>query len=262
MAERHAAHDQIAEAIRVGFSTSFPVMGYHVERRAFGSYQRHDAGFGAVTVAEVRPVDVPAFLADARRHYDGVTFGIYIDDPALDQTLGPALEAAGCVRGAAQVHLAHIGPAPGVHCPPGVALEEMTPATVAEWCVTKLKGFANSEEKPDAEHVPFEAALRWAEVAGAGRFLFARAGREAAAILGLYEAEDVTVFLLATRLPFRNRGIARWLLCQAIAEAHAQGRRAITISCDPDDTPIRLYRRLGFTDEVYWRQHYEPPART
>lgn len=259
MTERHTAHDEVARSIRAAYSNSYPSMGYHVERRPFGFYQRHDAGFGAVTVAGARPTDGPALLADARRYYGDMPFGIYIDDPALERTLGPALEAVGCQPGAVQVQLAHVGPAPEIRSVLGVVLEEMTDATVVEWCETKLQGFANSEAEPDPERVRLEAALRRAEMAGEGRFQLARAGSEAAAILGLYAAEDVTVFLLATRLPFRNRGVARWLLSHTIAEAYSRERRAVTISCDPDDTPIRLYRRLGFTDEVHWRRRYEPP---
>lgn len=256
---RHPEHDSIAEEIRRNFSRSYPSMGYHVERRPFGSYQRHTAGFGAVTLSPVEPAEIAAVLADARTYYADTPFGIYIDDPGRDATLGPALEAAGCTRGAVQVHLAHLGAVPEVEPIPGIVLEKMTAATVVEWTTTKLKGFANSDAEPEPERVAFETALRRAEMAGAGRFRLARAGGEAASIIGVYQAEDVTVFLLATRLPFRNRGIARWLLSQVIAEAHAEGRRAVTIGCDPDDTPIQLYRRLGFTDEVHWRRRYEPP---
>jgi GNAT superfamily N-acetyltransferase len=136
----------------------------------------------------------------------------------------------------------------------------MTEASLAEWSTTKLQGFANSEAAPDPQRLAREVALRRAEIAGEGRFLLARSGRAAASIIGLYEGEDRHVFLLATRIPFRNRGIARWLLTHVIAEAYAAGRRSVLINCDPDDTPIRLYRRLGFTDEVYWRRRYEPPT--
>jgi GNAT superfamily N-acetyltransferase len=101
--------------------------------------------------------------------------------------------------------------------------------------------------------------LRRAEPPARAASCSARAGREAASIIGLYDGEDRHIFLLATRVPFRNRGIARWLLSHVIAEAHADGCRSVLINCDPAGTPIQLYRRLGFTDEVYWRQHYEPP---
>jgi GNAT superfamily N-acetyltransferase len=258
----HPRHDAIAATVRAWYTTSAPSMGYHVERRRFGFYMRHPVGFGEVTVAEAGPEDVPALLADVRATYGDTSVGIYIDDRRVDADLGPVLAAAGCTRAAAETHLAHVGAAPEVRPVPGVLLEPMTEATVAEWSATKLKGFAGSEQPPGPEHLAAEVAVRRAEVAGEGRFFFARAGREPASIIGLYDGEDRHIFLLATRVPFRNRGIARWLLSHAIAAAHTDGCRSVLINCDPADTPIRLYRRLGFTDEVYWRQRYElpPPA--
>jgi ribosomal protein S18 acetylase RimI-like enzyme len=80
---------------------------------------------------------------------------------------------------------------------------------------------------------------------------------EPAGIIGWYEGEDRHIFLLATRVPFRKRGIGRYLLCAALRDAYARGARSVIISADPDDTPVQLYRRLGFTDEVYWRDRYE-----
>ena len=257
MNERHPEHDRIAATVRSWYTTSAPSMDYKVERRSFGFYMRHPAGFGEVTVADAGPEDLPALLADVRAYYGDTSVGIYVDDRQADATLGPALVAAGCKRGAAETHLAHVGRAPEVGPVPGVVLEPMTEATAAEWSATKLQGFANSEDPPGSEHLAHEVALRRAEMAGDGRFLFARAGHEAASIIGLYEGDDRHIFLLATRVPFRNRGIARWLLSHVIAEAYTEGRRSVLINCDPADTPIRLYRRLGFTDEVYWRQRYE-----
>jgi GNAT superfamily N-acetyltransferase len=235
-------------------------MGYQVERRPFAFAMRHPAGFGELTVTEAGRADVPALLADVRASLRDVSVGLYLDDRRADALLGPALVAAGCRRAAAETHLVHIGDAPVVQPVPGVVLEPMTPTTIVEWSTTKLQGFASSETAPDPERLAAEVAVRRAELAGAGRFLFARTGREPAAILGLYDGADRHIFLLATRVPCRGRGIARWLLCHVIAEACADSCRSVLINCDPVDTPIQLYRRLGFTDEVYWRQRYEPAA--
>jgi ribosomal protein S18 acetylase RimI-like enzyme len=51
-------------------------------------------------------------------------------------------------------------------------------------------------------------------------------------------------------------GVARHLLCRVIADSYDHGCRSVVINTDPDDTPIKWYRRLGFTDEVYWRRNY------
>jgi GNAT superfamily N-acetyltransferase len=262
MAEPHTEHERITEFIRSGYTGSFPEMGYHTERRRFGFYQRHDAGFGAVVIADARPEEVPALLADVRARYGDCPVGIYTEGEAADARLGPALEAAGCTPGAIQVHLAHVGTVPEVRPVPGVTIEDVDEAGVVEWTRVKLQGFANSEDEPSPEDMRFDVALRRAEMAGEGRFALARtADGEAVSIIGCYEADqDTIVFLLATRVPFRNRGIVRWLLSRAIAGAYARGHRSVTISCDPQDTPIQLYRRMGFTDEVHWRRQYELPG--
>lgn len=44
------------------------------------------------------------------------------------------------------------------------------------------------------------------------------------------------------------------------AQAQDEGRRPVMIGCDPDDTHIQLYRRLGSIDEVHRRRRYDPPA--
>ena len=205
---------------------------------------------------------MPALLADLRAFYGDGPATIMLDDRGMEATLGPALVAAGCVPRAAQTYLVHVGPVPEVRPVPGVTLEPVTEATIVEWSVAKLKGFANSEEEPDPERLRTEVLLREAELPEIGRFLLARVGREAASIMAWYEGEDRLIFLLATRVPFRNHGIARRLLTDLLADTYARGCRSILISCDPADTPIQLYRRLGFTDEVYWRRAYEvPPGR-
>ena len=262
MDDRHPQHDAIAATLRSWYTSAAPSMGVRVERRPFGAYMRSSQDDGEVTVRDAGPEDVPALVADVRAYYGAATVGIYLDDRRADAALGPALVAAGCTRAGAETHLVHVGATPAVRPLPGVVLEPMTEATIGEWATAKLQGFASSEEVPDPRRLAAEVAMRRAELAGEGRFYFARAGHEPAAILGYYDGADRHIFLLATRVPFRNQGIARWLLSRAIAEAYADGCRSILINCDPDDTPIRLYRRLGFTDEVYWRRRYEPPAPT
>jgi GNAT superfamily N-acetyltransferase len=63
------------------------------------------------------------------------------------------------------------------------------------------------------------------------------------------------VHSLGTRVPYRNRGIARYLLSWLISHALPTGR-TVVIDANEDRTPIQFYRRLGFTEEVYWRREY------
>lgn len=153
-------------------------------------------------------------------------------------------------------HLAHVGPRPEQVRRSDVTVEVVTPDTLLDYVMVKLKGFANSEDAPPAEDVEKELAVRRRELASIGRFLIARVGADAAAILGYYDGSDRLIFNLATRTPFRMRGIARDLLCEVVADSYEQGCRSVIINTDPNDTPIQWYRRLGFTDEVYWRRSY------
>ncbi len=260
MDRRHPHHDAVAATLQAWYTSSAPAMGVRVERRPFGVYMRYPPDNGEVTLRDVGPTDVSALLADVRTYYGDASVGVYLDDHQADATLGPALVQARCTKGTTETHLVHVGAAPAVRPMPGIVLEPMTEATLTEWAVTKLQGFASSEAAPDPQRLAAEVAMRRADMSGTGRFSFARAGGDPAAILGLFDGDDRHIFLLATRVPFRHRGIARWLLAHTIAAAYADGCRSVLINCDPADTPIRLYRRLGFTDEVYWRQRYELPS--
>ena len=125
-----------------------------------------------------------------------------------------------------------------------------------DYVAVKLRGFANSEGEPPTEHVKQELALRRRELAGRGRFFIARAGDEPAAILGYYEGNDRLIFNLATRTPFRMKGIARQLLSKVVVDSYDKGCRSVIINTNPNDTPIQWYRRLGFKDEVRWGRNY------
>lgn len=76
------------------------------------------------------------------------------------------------------------------------------------------------------------------------------------AILGHYTGQDQMVFTLATRLPFRRRGIARAMLARWSADGDQRGVRSHLINCDDGGPADALYHRLGFTDEVYWYRRY------
>ncbi len=146
---------------------------------------------------------------------------------------------------------------------PDITVDVVTADTVMDYAIVKLKGFANSEDEPTAEDLEEELAVRRRELASLGRFLVARVGDEPAAILGYYDGDDRLIFNLATRTPFRMKGIAMHLLCGVVADSYDRGCRSVIINTDPSDTPIRWYRRLGFTDEVYWRRSYRlEPSRS
>jgi len=235
-----------------------PELGYDAERRRFGDYRRdpQNPDAGLVIVGSVAPQEIPAFLADAGNYFDNRTVHIWLADKGFDAALGPALVAAGCAPDSANTHLAHVGPRPQRVPMSGVSIEHVATNTLMEYAQVKLKGFANSEGEPAVEDLEQELAVRERELANIGRFLIARIGDEPAAILGYYDGNDRLIFNLATRTPFRMRGIARHLLCEVVADSYDRGCSSVIINTDPSDTPIKWYRRLGFTDEVYWRRKY------
>ena len=262
---RHPENERLSEEVRSWYRTSTPELGYQVVRRRFGSYRRHaeDPDSALIIVDALSPDEVPEFLADASSYFGQRAVNIWIEDRKPDATLGPALIAAGAASDKSNIHLAHVGQRPERFQLSGITVENVTADTLMDYVQVKLKGFANSEDAPPVGDVEKELSVRQSELASMGRFLIARVNDEPAAILGYYDGSDRLIFNLATRTPFRMRGIARHLLCQVVADSYDQGCRSVVINTDPDDTPVQWYRRLGFTDELYWRRSYRfEPARS
>ena len=211
------------------------------------------------------PEEVPEFLADAGSYFDQRAVNIWIEDRKPDATLGPALITAGVSADKANIHLAHVGSRPERFQLPGTTVEQVTADTLMDYVVVKLKGFANSEDAPTVEEVEKELAVRQSELASMGRFFIARVGDEPAAILGYYDGSDRLIFnLCKPRTPFLDERYRKTSCCaQVVADSYDQGCRSVVINTDPDDTPVQWYRRLGFTDEVYWRRSYRfEPSRS
>lgn len=55
------------------------------------------------------------------------------------------------------------------------------------------------------------------------------------------EIEDV-----ATRVPYRGRGLARDVIAACVADARARGAGLVFLTADADDWPQHLYARMGF----------------
>jgi ribosomal protein S18 acetylase RimI-like enzyme len=233
-------------------------MSYEVAQHPWGIYQwnKRTPQYGQATLGNLAPHDVPACVADMRCFSGVAAVMVLVDDRAMAVTLDDALVAAGCVRGPNESFLAHVGAVPDVRPVERVIVQSVTANELLEYAVTKIKAFAGREASPWPSQVRAEVALRAAELEGAGHFLLARIDGEPVAVIGWYDDQDRHIFQLATRVPFRKQGIARHLLCHVLNHADTQNCRSVIINADPDDTPIQLYRRLGFTDEIYWRRRY------
>lgn len=254
----HPQHEHLVIAARTWYPQSYPEMGYVVEERRFGFFGRNLKA-PHITAVAVRDLGTDAageFLSEVRAYHGGARVTIAVDDQEADYRLAPALVAGGCIPAGSQLYLAHVGPLLRPRRPPNVSVEPVTAHNLHEYAVAKLKGFADNEDEPAANSVDLETTLLTAEMAGTGRFQLARASNEPVGIIGWYEGEDRFIFTLATRVPFRGQGIAKWLVCRVVAGARARRCRSVIINADPSDWPIQLYRRLGFTDAVYWRQEY------
>jgi GNAT superfamily N-acetyltransferase len=234
-------------------------MGFYVQERRFGFYQRQkDTGRVRATVRHLPAEDVAKFIEDLREYSCEQEITFHVDDRELDERIGPVLVQSGCTPDVAEVFLAHAGgmPTPASE-PEDLSVEAVNADTIEEAMRTERKAFADSEAEPDADELRRRLDLRRAEMGGQGRFLLVRVAGEPASVVAFYEGEDRFVHHLATRVPFRRRGIASRLLWEVLAGARERGCRSTIISAAEVGRPVGLYRSLGFTDEVYWRREYK-----
>jgi GNAT superfamily N-acetyltransferase len=257
----HLEHDAVAAALRAAYEEPYEPMGWATERRRYGIFRRNTKAetYPSVIVRDLAPAGIPGFLKDVRHYYAGSPFPvrIMIDDRGLDAVFGPSFERTGLRLDERTTFLAHVGEPPEERDAPGVRIEEVARGGIYEYEDTRRKGFADSDATLEPDEIEAGVRLRLAEMDGGAHYWLARADGQPAAAMGWYDSEDRLVFSLSTRVPFRNRGIARRMLTRLLHESRAACTRAVIINANEDGTPVRLYRRLGFTDEVYWRATYE-----
>lgn len=229
-----------------------------VHRGRYGWYTRHldDPSLDSVIVGPISEGQIPDLLEEVRQQYGAGPARVYVDDRNLNCALNKAMVASGCRPSCELIYLAHLGKPPQIESVPELSVEHVTGDNIRDYEIVRMKGFSDSEDDPDQSEVAANVDALTADLGEGCELIVARVGQEAAAIAGWYEGQDRLVFHLATRVPFRNRGIARHLLSRVTCETYAQGRRSVTIFTDPEDTPIHFYRRLGFTGEVYWQARY------
>ena len=244
----------ISQTVRQWFHGSFTGMGYTAEGRRWGTYWSS----GHVYAHTFPPEEVEDFLADVRQYYDHGPVYITLDDGQLVEWLGPLLQQAGCPADRADIFLVHVGEVPARPTVPGFRTEPITESNLSEYADTKLRAFADSEERPQETDLLSEIEQRQAELAGTAGGLLARIDDEPAGIMWWYtQSRDVWIINLGTRLPFRRRGIGRALLCKFLTHAYAQHCRSIVINVvEENKAALQLYRAVGFTDIVYRRQRY------
>ncbi|MHB8330985.1 MAG: GNAT family N-acetyltransferase [Candidatus Dormibacteria bacterium] len=261
----HPDHDVLRAEVRSWYHRPALDMGYAVWNGPLGTYSRHGpTGSIRVIMDSEWTGSVDTLRAELRSIADAAWVEVWVEELAADRRLAPLLQGAGCSSARAMTYLAHVGPVPQSRPHLDVVITEVTEDNLHEFAVTKLQGFADSEVAPSTTDLAIEATRRQSEMSGKGRFLIAHWGQEPVTVLGFYEGSDILVFLLATRVPYRYKGVARHLLQMLLQDTTRRQRRSVILNADPSDSPILFYRRLGFTDEVYWHSSYRwewpPPA--
>lgn len=246
----------MAQEVSGWFTASAPEIGYQVSEHWYG-YQSHlGSGQTRVILRIGEPDQVAAAVADATAASGAGTLTIWVDDRERAARLDGALRRTGCRPGDATTHLALVGPMTCRDGPEHLVIESVDEASLAEWATVKLQSFDDTESAPAPDRLAQEVAHRRGELALAGCQL-GLLGAERVAVLAYYRGRDQLVFNLGTRVPYRHRGIAQAMLARWVDAGTANGCRSLIINATDGGAPAALYRRIGFTDEIYWYQKYE-----
>ena len=255
---RHPDHDAVSQELHRWYNSAVPEIGLDGTAHWFGFTCMTGPGRARIVLSISDPAQVPGALAAARDACPAGRYLVMVDDRDRAARLGPALRQHGCDYQESTTFLALTGPltspAPG---PGDLEVVVIGNGQLETWARTKLQAFADSEDPPDPQALEAEIADRRAEQP-LSEYQLARLDGQPAAVLAHYPGADDLVFILGTRTPYRHRGIAQALLARWAASATtAAATRSLLINARDGGAPAALYRRLGFTDEVYWYSRYE-----
>ncbi len=253
---RHPAHEDIAATLRSWHTTSVPEAGIRVTETWYGYLSNADGDESPRVLLTIdRPDDVPAALASARSSWDAPEYFVWVTDRARRSRLDQALRGAGCEPVKATTHLTLVGELHARPGPDALVMDDAGMLRLREWADVKIKSFEDTEANPTPTQLERELTFRTRGTA-LETLRLVRLGKEAVGVLGYYAGADQLVFNLGTRVPYRRQGIAQAVLARWAAEGRVEGCRSLTINADDPGRPAELYRRLGFTDEVYWHARY------
>jgi ribosomal protein S18 acetylase RimI-like enzyme len=260
---RHPDHEIVATTVRGWFIASTPEIGVFMDETWYGFASRPGSHVGArviLTVDQASRVQ-EAWHAIADRYGLGPVT-VWVDDRDRAERIADALLAAGCREPHDTVFLALLGPVQVDRTAPALVLHGVRDDNdLVQWARVKLQGFSDTDSSPDDEALAREVAVRQAEAA-IGHYQLASIDGEPVGILGAYQDQDWMVYNLAVLAQFRHRGIAQAMLTSWAAQGAAAGARSLLINGDDAGRPVALYRRMGFTDEVYWRRTFAAEVKT
>lgn len=251
----HPEHEVVSREVRSWYNSPAPQIGLDGGVHWFGFACMVGADRARVVLSIADPAEVPAALDAARAACAADSFMILVDDRDRAARLDAALREHGCSYDASTTFLALTGPmvspAPG---PERLEVASIGNAELETWARVKLQSFADSEDAPAADAVTAEVAMRRVEQPLA-EYQLGMLDGEPVAVLAHYPGADDLVFILGTRTPYRHLGIAQAMLARRAGAV--AGGRSLVINASDGGAPAALYRRLGFTDEVYWYSKYE-----
>jgi GNAT superfamily N-acetyltransferase len=251
----HPEHEAVSRKVRSWYTTAVPEIGLSGAAYWFGFACMIGAGRARVVLSIADPAEVRAALGAAQAACAADSFMIMVDDRDRAALLDAALRDYGCSYDESTTYLALTG---SIACPTAgprqLAVANIDASDLETWARVKLQSFADSEDAPTADAITAEVAVRRSELALA-EYQLGIVRSEPAAVLAHYPDADDLVFILGTRTPYRHRGIAQAMLARWAAAA--TDRRSLIINASDGGAPAALYKRLGFTDEVYWYSKYE-----
>lgn len=239
---RHRDHDAVAQALRARYLTPAPALGYDVEDRPYGALATRGDTRRAILDAEADASDLVALVDD-----DATV--VWVEDRDRAERLAPALAEVGYEAGPATTYVALVG---DVRASVPATLVLRPARDVGDFARRKLTYFADGT-LPSEEDLARELATRESERDLADFYVVEVAG-DVTAILAAYRGQDATAYLLATDPSRRSRGVGSGALAAWVASTSA---RSHVINALDGGRPAELYRRLGFTDEVYWYRRFE-----
>jgi GNAT superfamily N-acetyltransferase len=251
----HPEHDAVSREVHRWYNSSVPEIGLDGTAHWFGFTCMIGADRARVVLTIDDPAGVPAALTAARAACAADSFTVMVDDRDRAARLDAALRKHGCSYEESTTFLALTGPmASPAAGPDRLEVASIGTSELETWARVKLQSFADSEDAPAADAVTAEVTARRGE-APLAEYQLGILDGEPVAVLAHYPGADDLVFILGTRTPFRHRGIAQAMLARWVAAA--AGGRSLIINARDGGAPAALYRRLGFTDEVYWYSRYE-----
>src|SRR5215207_11190274 len=147
--QRHQRHDELVSELGVWYTRSVPEMGFYVQERRFGFYQRQkDTGRVRATVRHLPAEDVPRFIEDLREYSCEQEITFHVDDRELDERIGPFLLQSGCTPDVAEVFLAHAGGMPTLASETEyLSVEAVNADTIEEAVRTEREGFRRQRSR-------------------------------------------------------------------------------------------------------------------